>query len=339
MEEVVADVYRYSKILRPAGVPEGCRQGGQLGPGRHQHAEGRCRLSLPPAGLRRLRAPPPIAGRISSPCCRLVESYVFRRAVCGIPTNSLNKTFTSLASEIDKANYLESARAAFLLKDSYKRFPDDEEFRREFVVKDFYNFRSRQLPAEEAGEPRPKGAGRGRGIHDRARHAPEREPVPEWRQELGPEWEHVHSKYLHTIGNLTLTGYNPELSDRPFHEKRDMKDGGFADSPLRLNRGLAKLEHWNEEEMSKRAQSLADLAVKVWAAPTLPTEILTGLRRSRAVEGGKLYTLADHGDALKGGKLELFEIIRKRVLNLSSAVREEVKAFPHISSALSLNFP
>ena len=268
---------------------------------------------------------------------RLVESYVFRRAVCGIPTNSLNKTFTSLASEIDKANYLQSARAAFLLKDSYKRFPDDEEFRREFVVKDFYNFRSRNylLRKLENYDRKERVEVEGFTIE----HVmPQNENLsPEWRQELGAEWEHVHSKYLHTIGNLTLTGYNPELSDRPFREKRDMKDGGFADSPLRLNRGLAKLEHWNEEEMSKRAQALADLAIKVWAAPALPTEVLTGLRRSRVVEGGKVYTLADHADVLKGSRLELFEKVRKRILNLSSAVREEVKKH-YIAYKAATNF-
>ena len=268
---------------------------------------------------------------------KLVESYVFRRAVCGIPTNSLNKTFISLASEIDKANYLQSAQAAFLLKDSYKRFPEDEEFRREFVVKDFYNFRSRNylLRKLENYDRKERVEVEGFTIE----HVmPQNENLsPEWRQELGPEWEHVHSKYLHTIGNLTLTGYNPELSDRPFREKRDMKDGGFADSPLRLNRGLAKLEHWNEEEMSKRAQALADLAIKVWAAPVLPTEVLTELRRSRVVEGGKVFTLADHADTLKGSRLELFEKVRKRILNLSSAVREEVKKH-YIAYKAATNF-
>jgi uncharacterized protein with ParB-like and HNH nuclease domain len=60
---------------------------------------------------------------------RLVESYVFRRAICGIPTNSMNKTFANLSREIDRENYLESVQLAFVRKDAYKRFPDDEEFR------------------------------------------------------------------------------------------------------------------------------------------------------------------------------------------------------------------
>jgi uncharacterized protein with ParB-like and HNH nuclease domain/predicted transport protein len=267
---------------------------------------------------------------------KLVESYVFRRAVCGIPTNSLNKTFTSLASEIDRSDYLQSVVAAFLLKDSYKRFPDDEEFRREFVVKDFYNFRSRNYLLRKLEN------------HDRKERVeieaftiehvmPQNENLSnEWRQELGPEWEHVHAKYLHTIGNLTLTGYNPELSDRPFRVKRDMK-GGFADSPLRLNRGLAKLDLWNESEITRRAESLADLAIKVWVVPSVAPEALEKLRRSRVVDGSKVYTLADHADALKGTRLELFEKIRKRILNLSSAVREEVKKH-YIAYKAATNF-
>jgi predicted house-cleaning noncanonical NTP pyrophosphatase (MazG superfamily) len=88
----------------------------------------------------------------------------------------------------------------------------------------------------------------------------------EWRKELGDSWKDVQANYLHTIGNLTLTGYNSELSDRPFNEKRDMK-GGFADSPLHLNKNLANLDTWNEEEIKKRAEELSKAAVEVWPIP------------------------------------------------------------------------
>jgi len=73
---------------------------------------------------------------------RWVESYVFRRAVCGIPTNSLNKTFATFARSLKKDRYLESIAAHFLLLPSYRRFPPDDEFRREIQTKDLYNFRS-----------------------------------------------------------------------------------------------------------------------------------------------------------------------------------------------------
>lgn len=206
---------------------------------------------------------------------KLVESYVFRRTICGIPTNALNKIFATLAREIDKSHYLESVQASFLSKTFGGRFPQNEEFRAEFVVKNMYNFRNlmyllSKLENFERKEPV--------NIQDYTiEHImPQNEHVSsEWQQELGLNWQELHAKYLHTIGNLTLTGYNPELSDRPFQEKRNMQ-GGFADSPIRLNRSLAKLERWNATEIEKRAQALADLATEVWPIP-----YLTGLEANR----------------------------------------------------------
>ena len=102
----------------------------------------------------------------------------------------------------------------------------------------------------------------------------------------------MQEKYLHTLGNLTLTGYNSELSDRPFREKLTMK-GGFRDSPLRLNHYLAELEHWNEEEIQKRAALLADQVLKIWPAPQLPEETLAKYRKTKA-KAATVYTLDDH---------------------------------------------
>src|ERR1700689_3282767 len=87
---------------------------------------------------------------------------------------------------------------------------------------------------------------------------------PDWKVGLGPEWERIQQTWLHTLGNLTLTGYNPEYSDRPFKEKRDM-DKGFKMSPLKLNAGLGQLDDWNEDTIRSRADRLADLAVTLWA--------------------------------------------------------------------------
>ena len=265
---------------------------------------------------------------------RLVESYVFRRAVCGIPTNSLNKTFATLGREVDKRNYVESFEAALALMRSYRRFPDNGEFTREMVIKDLYNFRSRSYWLRKLEN------------HDRkecvrieeytVEHVmPQNEDLsPDWQAELGDDWKQVHARYLHTLGNLTLTGYNPELSDRPFRAKRDMK-GGFADSPIRLNRGLAKLEHWNESTIQARAAELAELATQVWAYPQLPTDVLDSYRvggRSKQ----KAYTLADHPQ-LVGEVRDLFELFRRRVIALDPAVTEEVLKY-YIAYKTTTNF-
>src|SRR4051794_7417188 len=135
---------------------------------------------------------------------RLVESYVFRRALVGIPTNILNKTFAALGREIDKDNYLESLTAALLLKESYARMPTDEEVRSALSAKDVYNFRGRNYLLGKLEN------------HDRKErvdvlsytieHVLPQNPdlSPEWQEELGPDWKTVQEKYLHTLGNLTL---------------------------------------------------------------------------------------------------------------------------------------
>lgn len=70
----------------------------------------------------------------------------------------------------------------------------------------------------------------------------------DWKLEFGEQWKDIQKTYLHTIGNLTLTGYNSELSNKSFNEKRDMV-GGFRDSSIRLNIYLQDLNNWNENEI------------------------------------------------------------------------------------------
>lgn len=199
---------------------------------------------------------------------QLVESYVFRRLICGIPTNGLNKVFMTLAKDIDKKHYLESVQAALLAKVRSGRFPRDEEFRAAFVIRDVYNSRIRKYlldKLENYGEKELVNLDSCTIEHI----MPQNERLSlEWQRELGPNWKEIQNRYLHTIGNLTLTAHNSEMGDRPFLEKRDMSKG-FVYSAIRLNRGLAKLEHWNQDEIEKRAQLLADIAVEAWPMPRL----------------------------------------------------------------------
>lgn len=203
---------------------------------------------------------------------RLVESYVFRRLTCGVPTNGLNKVFVTLAKDIDKEHYLESVQATFLAKTRGGRFPNDEEFQAAFIVKDIYNLRIRKYllsKLENYDDKELVNVEKCTIEHI----MPQNERLSTaWQAELGSNWKEIQARYLHTIGNLTLTGYNSELGDRQFSEKRDMLKEGFAHSPIRLSRCLATLEHWNEQEIKKRAQQLADIAVKAWVMPTLSTD-------------------------------------------------------------------
>jgi uncharacterized protein with ParB-like and HNH nuclease domain/predicted transport protein len=252
---------------------------------------------------------------------RLVESYVFRRLICGIPTNTLGKTFAALPAQVTANDPVESLEAALLLKDSYRRFPDDAELKREFVAKDIYNLRNRNYILRKLENYRRK-----EPVDVEAytiEHVMPQNPdlSAEWQLELGPQWQEVQARYLHTIGNLTLTGYNSELSDRPFSEKQSI-EGGFKDSPIHLNSDLAKREHWNEKDITDRARRLAELAVAVWKPAVLPPEVLD-LYRPSTPTAESTYTLAAHPH-LKGDTLVLFEELRGRTLNIDSSVFEDV---------------
>src|SRR5205085_6152001 len=135
---------------------------------------------------------------------KLVESYVFRRVICGIPTNSLNKTFANLMRELNKDSYLESVQTALAVKDSYRRFPTDEEFEREFVVKDVYSLRNRNYLLRKL-----ENYGRKETVDVESytiEHIMPQNPnlTGEWKADLGPQWKEIQAKYLHTIGNLTV---------------------------------------------------------------------------------------------------------------------------------------
>lgn len=253
---------------------------------------------------------------------RLIEAYVFRRAICAIPTNSLNKTFATFRRSLKKDQYLESIQAIFLLLPSYRRFPNDEEFKREFTVRDLYNFprRSywlRRLENHERKERMPVDEYTIEHIMPQNQHL-----SLLWRQDLGPDWERIHETKLHTLGNLTLTAYNSEYSDRPFLEKRDM-NGGFKESPLRLNKGLAAVEIWNEAAIQERADRLASMATHVWPAPNLGSAVLDAYKpQSEKVPSS--YSIRDHAYLAAGTRSrELFDALRKELLALDPCVTEE----------------
>ena len=256
---------------------------------------------------------------------RLVEAYVFRRAVCNIPTNSMNKSFATFAKGLKKDRYFESVQAQFLVLPSYRRFPSDDEFHRDLHTRDLYNFRSRSYWLR-----RLENHGRKERVavdeYTIEHILPQNENLSQkWREALGDDWQRIQQTWLHTLGNLTLTAYNSDFSDRTFIEKRDMPgapEKGLRQSPLKLNQGLGALETWDEAAIKTRADKLADRAVNVWAAPKLAADVLEAYRpKAAAVMGG--YTIDDHPHLLNAITGPLFEAFRKAVLSLDPCVSEE----------------
>ena len=243
---------------------------------------------------------------------QLVESYVFRRAKCDIPTNILNKTFAALVSQIDKRNYLESLKIAFSQMSGRSLFPKDDDFQQEFQTKDVYNLRTRnhllrKLENNERKEPI-------RVKDYTIEHVMPQSLSEEWQAELGENWRDTHEKYLHTIGNLTLTGYNPELSNSTFMEKQLM-EGGFLDSPLRLNSSLREVERWDEDAIVKRAGMFSEMALNIWRHHGVLKEI------ERPQKTG--WTLDDF-PYLSGELLDLFEQLKQQILRLDVSINEQI---------------
>lgn len=266
---------------------------------------------------------------------RLVESYVFRRAVCDIPTNSQRQTFATFARHLRKDRYLESVKAAFLLLRSYRRFPSEDEFVRQMKSKNLYAFNRRSYWLR-----RFENHGRKERVQVQdytIEHImPQNESVsPAWQAELGPDWKRVHEQYLHTLGNLTLTGYNSEYSDRAFSQKRDM-EGGLRQSPLRLNQGLGTCESWNEASIQERAERLARGAAEIWTGPSLEQGILSAYA-TKGEGRGDSYQLSDHPHLQGGITRELFDAIRSDIMALDDCVREDVKKL-YIAYKAETNF-
>ncbi|GAA7281626.1 DUF262 and DUF1524 domain-containing protein [Helicobacter pylori] len=253
------------------------------------------------------------------PIIALIEIYLFRRAVCGLGTNSLNKVFPSFTKHIQKDQYLEGIEKHFGLLKGGQRFPNDDEFRNSFITIDFYKKFKKKTQC----------------FLERLEHFDTEEPVntqkctiehimpqtleSEWKKDLGQDYERIHDQYLHTIGNLTLTGYNKEYSNKSFQEKRDMEKG-FKDSPLKLNQSLKDLESFGEKEIKKRANDLADWALKIWTYPKLDAETLEKYKPKKDKKEKKVYDLSSY--KFGSHSRELFDILSKEIKALDEKIAE-----------------
>ncbi|GAA8626418.1 DUF262 and DUF1524 domain-containing protein [Helicobacter pylori] len=262
----------------------------------------------------------------------LIESYICRRAVCGLGTNSLNKVFPSFTKHIQKDEYFKSLKAHFGSLTEKQRFPNNDEFKDLFITIDFYRFKKNRYFFE-----RLENFDRKERVYTHEytiEHIMPQTLMEEWERDLGENFQEIHDKYLHTIGNLTLTGYNTEYSNKSFQEKRDMEKG-FKDSPLRLNHGLRDLESFGEEEIKKRANDLADLALKIWTYPKLDAETLEKYKPKKDKKEKKVYDLSSY--KFGSHSRELFDILSKGIKALDEKIVENFNQ-DYISYKFSKNF-
>lgn len=192
---------------------------------------------------------------------RLIESFVIRRTVCGIPTNMLRHVFGRLSAQVDTNDMVNSSRK-FLLNNNW---PDDDEFRSRLLGFPIYSNQAQNrrranlvlwsLERDFGHKETPERTG-----DVWIEHIMPQELTSEWEVELGSQAQEVHQRLLHTIGNLTLTAYNRELSNKPFDEKKEI----LAKSHFALNESLTTYGTWDADSIGSRANDLANRALRIW---------------------------------------------------------------------------
>ena len=207
----------------------------------------------------------------------ITESYLFRRTICDLPTNSLNKTFLMLHKEILRYDgtenaYVDKLKYALLSKKERVRFPDDEEFGRSFTERQIYLMQSKNKiyileRLENSGTAEDKDVYRHFDEGDYSiEHIMPQHLTPAWIEELGEDYEQIHETWLHRIANLTLTAYNSNYSNNTFADKKNMKNG-FVDSGIRMNTYISHKEHWTLIELEERSDHLKNRALTIWKLP------------------------------------------------------------------------
>jgi uncharacterized protein with ParB-like and HNH nuclease domain len=210
----------------------------------------------------------------------LIQSFAWRRFIVGLPTNALNKIFMSLYEKIDVENYLFSVQKSLLLFSRSQRFPKNNEVLNSLKEKDIYNIKTKNrtyfFERLENYKNNEFVVIEGNEKITVERIFPQN-PDPKWKIELGEEeYIFIKENYLNTIGNLTLSGNNGKLNNKPFVEKRDMNidDGeqGYKFSRLWLNSDLKEKEIWNKTEIENRTKTITERFFNVWQYPDIQIE-------------------------------------------------------------------
>lgn len=260
----------------------------------------------------------------------ITENYLFRRAICDLPTNALNKIFSTLHREITRyegndLGYVEKFKYALLSKKDRASFPDDDEFAERFTERPIYQMNSKnkiyimeRLENYSTLEDKDVYGHCDDGTYS-IEHIMPQHLTPAWIKVLGEDYEEIHEMWLHRIANLTLTAYNSKYSNSTFEEKKSMKNG-FEDSGIRMNTYIAKKDRWTLSELEERNQYLMGRALEIWAAPTTTFK--------PAVKQMDSYTLDD--DTSLSGRL----IARFSYKNTEQPVSSWVEMFQKVLQIL-----
>lgn len=250
-----------------------------------------------------------------------LESYLFRRMVCSVSSNGLNKLVPSLIAKLESAEHdLAETFAALLLTETAKatRMPTDEQFRQALLGEDLYRPapRCKYLLAGLENHNHPKDS-RSFSEYTIEHIMPQNAMAhAEWRNMLADPDR--FPLLVNSLGNLTLTAYNSELSDGTFEQKKSRMIGGYDSEYLSISAELHDASQWDEQAIAQRGARLADLALQVWARPTAGEEVMQTLRNRNANQGEREQNAVDFADLCKRGILAAGAALESRYAGITA---------------------
>ncbi len=248
----------------------------------------------------------------------LLESYVFRRSVCAMQTRSLGQIFASLAYRIEDDAPLLSLKVALHRQGKKRRFPTDAEFREALEARDVYDMRNCHYLLDRLENDSKEKIDTEKFTIEHV--LPQSDDLcTEWKTMLGPDWQTIRDGWLHRLGNITLTGYNSEYSDRSFGDKKTIA-GGFNESPLRLNKFIREQTSWTVTEIEKRGKDLAARAVKIWPALAVDAESVKAAELEDRKQQAAKYSLSSL--EFDAESKALFDLLRAQIVGLGDDVIE-----------------
>ena len=263
---------------------------------------------------------------------RLTISYVVRRTVCEIPTNSMNKTFATFKNEIRTNDYLNSVEAAFFYLDTYKRFPNDKEFIEALCKRNMYSIRISKYMYVKLENEGNKETIPYEGYTIEHILPQNKNMRQEWKDALGEKYEEIQAQYINNLGNLTLTRYNSEMGDKPFSEKLEV----YKESAMHmLNKYVVQQTTWNKETIEERAGKLAECACQAWIYPCISEEVKAKYQKSEETTQ-KGYDLSQY-DFSNGLVAIIYQKLHEAILEVEPKAKVEYKKL-YIAYKLKTNF-
>ena len=206
----------------------------------------------------------------------LIESFVFRRFICDVPTNAMNKIFMTLYRQIDKNNYVKSLEEYLCKLEFSLKFPKDEEFISKFKEKNIYESIAQKKKMYLFNKLE---QGLGKEVVDfnktdlTIEHIFPQNPDGAWEEDLTEEEYSIAEKNLHKIANLTLSANNGALGNKRFIEKKNMNidngQQGYIYSSLWLNEYLKQIEEWKPKNIEERFEKIKERFLQVWRYPNI----------------------------------------------------------------------